>query len=95
MEEKETIEVLKQKIIKLEKKIDLYQQTKHPLETTSEKLASAENLLTNIVNGNPTPTFILDKNHKVVYWNQTFETISGIKAKDIIGTDEPWRANSY
>ncbi|MFA5903162.1 MAG: ATP-binding protein, partial [Desulfobacula sp.] len=35
---------------------------------------------------------ILDKNHKVTYWNQTLEIISGIKAVDIIGTDNQWQA---
>ena len=92
MEENETIEYLKKKILQLEKKADLYLQTKNQLDAIGEKFLSAQNLLSNIVDGNPLPIFILDKNHIVIYWNRTFEKISGIKAHDIIGTNEAWRA---
>ncbi|MCD4675378.1 MAG: PAS domain S-box protein [Desulfobacula sp.] len=92
MEENETIEYLKKKILQLEKKAELYLQTKNQLDAIGKKFLSAQNLLSNIVDGNPLPIFILDKNHKVIYWNQTFEKISGIKAHDIIGTNEAWRA---
>ncbi len=48
--------------------------------------------MANIVDGNPIPTFIIDKNHVVIYWNQTFEKISGISADQIIGTKDAWKA---
>ncbi len=89
---KETIEELKEKIRQLEKSAGVYQKIKNENDTLKKELLSVQNLLANVVDGNPIPTFILDKNHKVVHWNQTFEKISGIKAADIIGTDNQWQA---
>ncbi|NOX35220.1 MAG: PAS domain S-box protein [Deltaproteobacteria bacterium] len=92
MEESKTIKELKLKIQQLEKKAARQLQIKNQLEIARKNFLSAQNLLVNIVNGNPIPTFILDKDHKVIYWNQTLEKISGIKAKDIIGTNNQWQA---
>ncbi|MFA5906515.1 MAG: PAS domain-containing protein, partial [Desulfobacula sp.] len=67
-------------------------EVKNENDALHKELLNARNLLANVVDGNPIPTFILDKNHKVTYWNQTLEIISGIKAVDIIGTDNQWQA---
>lgn len=67
-------------------------EVKNENDALRKELLSARNLLANVVDGNPIPTFILDKNHKVMHWNQTLEIISGIKAVDIIGTDNQWQA---
>lgn len=61
------------------------------IQDLKQKLRLAESLLSTILDGNPIPSFILDKNHKVLYWNQTFEKISGIRAVDVIGTDDQWK----
>ena len=42
--------------------------------------------------GSPVPTFFIDKDHKVVYWNKAIEEHSGLKGEKIIGTDQHWRA---
>ncbi|OGO82388.1 MAG: hypothetical protein A2Y18_00800 [Clostridiales bacterium GWD2_32_19] len=36
--------------------------------------------------------FVINMNHKVIIWNKACENLTGIKAKDIIGTDEQWKA---
>jgi len=38
------------------------------------------------------PLFILDKDHRVIIWNRACEMLTGIKAIDIVGTTEAWRA---
>ena len=43
--------------------------------------------LTQIIEGNPIPQFVIDKDHKVLYWNKVLEQCSGINAEDIIGTN--------
>ncbi len=48
--------------------------------------------LSEIVSGNPIPTFVIDKNHRVTHFNKACETLTGIPAGDIIGTKEQWRA---
>jgi len=49
-------------------------------------------LLDSILRGSPIPTFVLGKDHRVIYWNRAFEVLSKIKAKDMIGTTNHWRA---
>ncbi len=40
----------------------------------------------------PIPTFIIGKDHLVIYWNKALEELSGIKAKNVVGTGQQWRA---
>jgi len=46
----------------------------------------------NILHGSPIPTFVIDNNHRVTYWNGALEEYSGIKTRDIAGTDQQWKA---
>lgn len=51
-----------------------------------------EQRLYGIIHGSPIPTFVIKKDHKVIYWNDALEKLSGIKSSDIMGTDQHWRA---
>ena len=33
----------------------------------------------------PDPTFIIDKNHKVIAWNRAIESLTGVKREDVLG----------
>ena len=57
-----------------------------------EKLRESEQRLHRVIEGSPLPTFVIGKDHKVIYWNRALEELSGIKAEEIIGTTEQWRA---
>ena len=57
-----------------------------------EKLRESEQRLQRVIEGSPIPTFVIGKNHRVIYWNRALEEISGIKVDEIIGTREQWRA---
>jgi|GEM_PF-5892720 len=48
--------------------------------------------LNQLVGGSPIPTFVLNKKHKVVYWNKACEKMSGLKEKDMVGTKKQWKA---
>jgi len=52
----------------------------------------SEEKLKNILHASPIPTFIIDNNHIVTYWNRALEEYSGIRAKDVIGTNNQWQA---
>jgi two-component system, cell cycle sensor histidine kinase and response regulator CckA len=56
-----------------------------------EALRQSEKLLSDILDGSPIPQFVIDRNHTVVKWNKASERLSGIKAEEIIGTDQQWR----
>lgn len=45
-----------------------------------------------VVNGSPVPTFVIDAQHKVVYWNRACEALTGLQSIEAIGTNQQWRA---
>jgi len=49
-------------------------------------------MLAKIIDGSSIPSFVINNQHKVIYWNTAIEALSGIKREEIIGTDEQWRA---
>ena len=51
-----------------------------------------EQMLHRIIQASPLPTFVIRKDHRVLYWNAAMEKLSGIKAEAVIGTDQQWRA---
>ncbi|MFA5069797.1 MAG: PAS domain S-box protein [Patescibacteria group bacterium] len=55
-------------------------------------LQESENKLNATIQGSPIPKFVIDQNHKVIHWNTALEKYSGIKAKEILGTNQQWRA---
>jgi len=68
------------------------------LEDITERVAAEEALreqerrLENIIQGSPIPTFVIGKDHKVLYWNKALEELSRIAAEEMIGTRDHWRA---
>ncbi|MCC7557636.1 MAG: PAS domain S-box protein [Methanobacteriaceae archaeon] len=55
-------------------------------------LQESERRLNAVLQGSPIPTFVIDQNHKVIYWNKAVEKYTKIKAEDIVGTDNQWTA---
>lgn len=37
------------------------------------------------------PTFVIDRNHRVVHWNKAMENLTGIRASDMVGTRHHWK----
>ncbi|HTZ39400.1 MAG TPA: PAS domain-containing protein [Syntrophales bacterium] len=68
------------------------------LEDITERIAAEEALkeqerrLANIVEGSPIPTFVIGKDHRVLYWNKALEELTRIPAREIVGTRDHWRA---
>ena len=51
-----------------------------------------EQKLISIIHGSPIPTFVISKDHKIIYWNRALQVLSNIKPREIIGTNQHWRA---
>ena len=51
-----------------------------------------EQMMRSIIQGSPIPTFVIRKDHKVLYWNKSLEALSGVKIKKIVGTNDHWKA---
>ena len=49
-------------------------------------------LLAQMVESTPIPTFVIDKNHVVTHFNKACERLTGIEAHAIVGTRNQWKA---
>ena len=63
-------------------KIDEHQNS------TDEEKSFIERLVTN----SAAPIFVLDRDHRIIYWNKALERLSGYKADDMKGTTRQWEA---
>jgi two-component system sensor histidine kinase DegS len=57
-----------------------------------EKSRELDAFLARILDGLPIPVFEINKDHRVIQWNAALESLSGITKKEVIGTDNQWRA---
>ena len=57
-----------------------------------EALETSRQTLRDVLHGSPIPQFVVDNNHKVLYWNEALERITGIKSEDVVGTTNQWKA---
>ena len=61
-------------------------------------IAAAETLrenrehLSSILDGLTVPTFVIDAEHITTHWNLACEKITGVPAREVIGTSQQWRA---
>ncbi|HEY5498715.1 MAG TPA: PAS domain S-box protein, partial [Syntrophales bacterium] len=62
------------------------------LRRAEEALQESEQRLLSIIQGSPIPTFVIGKDHRIIYWNRALEKLSRIPAGTIIGTNQHWRA---
>ncbi len=67
------------------------------LEQEAAKARSAEQvlrehreMLSQIIQAIPTPTFVTDRNHTITHCNKAFETLLGVSAADIVGKPRNW-----
>ena len=57
-----------------------------------EVFSNGQQSLQSIIGSSPIPAFIIGKDHLVIYWNKALEELSGIKAEEVAGTGQQWRA---
>ncbi|MEN6466926.1 MAG: PAS domain S-box protein [Syntrophaceae bacterium] len=77
----------------------LVDQRSKELEDSNRKLAQeiterseSEQRLWNVIQGSPIPTFVIGKDHRIIYWNKALEEMSCVRAAEVIGTNRHWRA---
>ena len=57
-----------------------------------EMLRESEQLFSSLVQHSAIATFVVDPEHKVLYWNKACEELTGIRAEEVIGTSNHWQA---
>jgi PAS domain S-box-containing protein len=55
-------------------------------EHYNKTLAEREKFMSQIVEGSTIPTFVIDKDHKVIHWNKALEKLSGFSSEEMVGT---------
>jgi len=55
-------------------------------------LRESEEKLSQIIKGSSVPTFVINNSHVVTHWNKACESLTGITASEVIGTDKQWTA---
>lgn len=60
--------------------------------TKESSLYDADRRIRGLMMGSPIPCFVIDREHRVRYWNRALAKLSGIPSADIIGTTKHWKA---
>jgi signal transduction histidine kinase len=45
-----------------------------------------------LLEGSSIPTFVINSQHQVIYWNRACESVTGRSARDVVGTNRQWSA---
>ncbi|GAB2181504.1 hypothetical protein DLREEDagrD3_17270 [Denitratisoma sp. agr-D3] len=57
-----------------------------PRPPSTEETTAAQ-----VVDLNPIPTFVIDRNHVVIHWNRACELLTGFPATRVVGTSNHWQ----
>ena len=98
-ETKRTEEDLHLKNVELRAAYEQIAATEEELRSSYDDLAQSQRSLENkeitlnaILLESPIPQFVIDRNHRILYWNHALAAQSGITAYEVTGTDQQWRA---
>ncbi len=61
------------------------------VEKIAREQLATQTVLSQIIDGAPVPTFVLDREHRVSHWNRACAQLTGVPAQEMVGTKEPWR----
>ncbi|MBW2543892.1 MAG: PAS domain S-box protein [Deltaproteobacteria bacterium] len=59
-------------------------------EEWQEKLLKEHKTTEGVIEGSPIPTFVLNREHRVILWNRACSELTGFGAGDMIGTDQQY-----
>ncbi|MDD1702619.1 MAG: PAS domain-containing protein [Methanoregula sp.] len=63
-----------------------------PLKEAEAEIKKSETLMRSILHGSPGLQFVIDADHRVLFWNRILEIYTGVKERDVIGTRDAWKA---
>jgi len=72
---------------RLEKEV---KERSRKLKESEEETRLQKRTAEGIIYGSPTAMFVVNKSHKVIYWNRACEKLTGFRSEEMIGTDRHW-----
>lgn len=72
---------------KLEKEVE---ERTRELKLSEKEATRQKRTAEGILYGTPIPMFVLDKDHRIAYWNKACENLTGFSGKEMMGTDRHW-----
>jgi PAS domain S-box-containing protein len=60
-------------------------------EKAESALRASEARLSQVIQSSPIPIFVIDGQHIITYWNRACARLTGVPAKEILGTRKAWR----
>ena len=64
---------------------DITERKRSELEILREKKTTE-----GILEGLPIPTFVIDRQHRILYWNQSCEKLTGLSREEMVGSHRDW-----
>jgi PAS domain S-box-containing protein len=80
---KPSYEQLEQRVRELEQEATKARNAEHALR-------EHEQMLSQIIQASPTPTFVIDRDHTITKCNKAFENLLGVSADDTVGSPRKW-----
>jgi diguanylate cyclase (GGDEF)-like protein/PAS domain S-box-containing protein len=60
-------------------------------KSLEDVLTREKAIMEELVNGSPIPTFVLDREHRVVFWNRACVELTGVSREEMTGSREIWK----
>jgi len=70
---------------------NLEEMERHRIQA-ERNLTESQQRLHSIIDGTAIPTFVIDREHRILYWNRALEALSAIPSREVLGTRQHWRA---
>lgn len=61
------------------------------IEQANEKVREQKALMEALLQNTATPIFVVNPQHRVLVWNKACEELTGVKATEVVGTNQHWR----
>lgn len=61
-------------------------------EAWQERLLREKKTIDGIIEGSPIPSFVINREHKVILWNRACVELTGCSAEDMLGTDQHFKS---
>jgi len=61
-------------------------------QQAEEDLLESGERLSQILQASSIPTFVIDENHTIAYWNKACAIMTGLSASEMVGTQNQWKA---